>query len=520
MSQYSDEARLARLGYKQEFKRHFTPLEVFGISFSIIGIFPSIASVLVYALPNGGPVALVWGWALCAFFLMFITMALAELGSAAPTSGGLYYWSHKYAPPKWKNFLSWICAYSNTMGNIASVASTDWGFAVQLLAAVSIGSNMTYVPTTAHIYGVYAAVLVCHGFVASMATRALARLQIVFIALNVLLCLAIVIALPAATPSEFKNPASYAFGGFENLYGWPNGFAFILSFLAPLWSIGAFDSSLHMSEEATNASIAVPWAMMGACAIGGILGWAINVALAFCMGRDVGAVLANPIGQPMATIFFNSFGQRGTLAIWSIVVFMQFLMGADMAATCSRQIFAFSRDGGLPLSRWLYRMHPWTQTPVTCVWFACGASLLLGLLAFAGPAAIGAIFSLVPTGQFVAYSIPIACRFLGGAEWVPGPFTLGRWGLPVAIIALLWMAFSIVILMFPTTPTVDSQDMNYTALVLGGWLLLCVAYYYFPVYGGVHWFRGPVRTVDDVPAGDDSSESVDGLPEKEKFAQE
>ena len=43
MSQFADEAKLARLGYKQEFKRHFTPLEVFGISFSIIGIFPSIA---------------------------------------------------------------------------------------------------------------------------------------------------------------------------------------------------------------------------------------------------------------------------------------------------------------------------------------------------------------------------------------------------------------------------------------------------------------------------------------------
>lgn len=60
------------------------------------------------------------------------------------------------------------------------------------------------------------------------------------------------------------------------------------------------------------------------------------------------------------------------------------------------------------------------------MWFACFISLLLGLLAFAGPVAIGAIFSLVVTGQYVAYSIPIACRFFGGAEWVPGPFSLGR----------------------------------------------------------------------------------------------
>ena len=43
----SDNAALAKLGYKQEFRRHFTPIEVFGISFSIIGIFPSIACVLV-----------------------------------------------------------------------------------------------------------------------------------------------------------------------------------------------------------------------------------------------------------------------------------------------------------------------------------------------------------------------------------------------------------------------------------------------------------------------------------------
>ena len=71
-------------------------------------------------------------------------------------------------------------------------------------------------------------------------------------------------------------------------------------------------------------------------------------------------------------------------------------------------------------------MNPWTHTPVNCVWFACFTSLLLGLLAFAGPAAISAIFSLVPTSQFIAYSIPIACRFFGGEEWSPGPFKLGR----------------------------------------------------------------------------------------------
>lgn len=43
---------------------------------------------------------------------------------------------------------------------------------------------------------------------------------------------------------------------------------------------------------------------------------AINVSLAFCMGTDLDAILNSPSGQPMSTIFFNSFGKKGTLVIW------------------------------------------------------------------------------------------------------------------------------------------------------------------------------------------------------------
>lgn len=57
----SDEAFLASLGYKQQFKRQFSKLGLFGVAFSIIGLLPSIASVLIFALPDGGTTAVVWG---------------------------------------------------------------------------------------------------------------------------------------------------------------------------------------------------------------------------------------------------------------------------------------------------------------------------------------------------------------------------------------------------------------------------------------------------------------------------
>lgn len=65
------------------------------------------------------------------------------------------------------------------------------------------------------------------------------------------------------------------------------------------------------------------------------------------------------------------------------------------------------------------------------------------------------------------------------------------------------MVFSIAILVFPASLAPDALDMNYTVVVIGAWLALCLIYYYLPIYGGVHWFKGPVANVnmDDPPDG-------------------
>ncbi|KAI0321889.1 APC amino acid permease [Amylostereum chailletii] len=498
----ADEALLADLGYKQEFKRAFTPLEVFGIAFSIIGLLPSIASVLTYSIPNGGPSAMVWGWAVASVFILFVGMSMAELAAAAPTSGGLYFWTYTYSSPRCRNLLCWIVGYANTIGSIASVASINWGAAVQVMAAASIGAG--YEATNSTTFAVYALITVSHAFVCCLGTRLLARLQSLYVVLNILLSVAIIVALPAATPTELRNSASFALGKFTNQYDWPDGYAFILSFLAPLWVIGAFDSSVHISEEASNAATAVPWAIVWAILISGVLGTAINIAIAFCMGTDLDALFASE--QPMALIFLNSFGRGGTLAVWAFVVAVQCMLAA------SRQSFAFSRDGALPFSARLYRMNAHTGTPVNTVLFTAAGALVLGLLGFAGDQATGAIFALSIVGLYVAYSVPIAVRWVWRREngWADGPFSLGVFSLPCAVIAVLWMTFTSIVFLFPTTKETDGRDMNYTVVVLGGTLLLSLAWYYCPKYGGVHWFRGPVAT------GKESAEDVKGSAEDVK----
>ncbi|KAF8556713.1 amino acid transporter [Imleria badia] len=488
----ADQQLLAELGYKQEFKRAFSPLQVFGITFSVMGLVPSITSVLIYSLPNGGPSAMVWGWAVASFLILCIGMSMAELASAAPTSSGLYFWTHSLSSPRCRNLLSWIVGYANTIGSIASVASVDWGCAVQIAAGVNIG-NQNFVATQAQTFGIYVAIVFSHGVICSLGTDIFARLQNLYIFINLCLCFVIIVGLPAATPKEYINSASYAIGNFTNVYGWPNGYAFFLSFLAPLWTIGSFDCSVHISEEAANAAIAVPWSIVGAVGISGLLGWAINVSLAFCMGSDLERLINSP--QPMARIFLNSFGQTGTLVIWSFVILCQYMMGSSMVLAGSRQCFAFARDGALPLSNILYRVNRSTGTPVNTVWFVAVTSALLGLLALTGAETVNAVFAISVAGLNVAYAIPIAVRFIFKNDFKSGPFNLGIFSLPVAIIAVVFMAFVDVVFFFPTTPQTSTQNMNYTVVVVVGTLVLSLVWYYFPVYGGVHWFTGPVPNV-------------------------
>jgi hypothetical protein len=77
----------------------------------------------------------------------------------------------------------------------------------------------------------------------SIRTKLLAKLQGLSVFLNLALAVATIIGLPIARRHDL-NEASYTFGGLDNLSSWPDGFSFILSWLAPVWTICEFFPSL------------------------------------------------------------------------------------------------------------------------------------------------------------------------------------------------------------------------------------------------------------------------------------
>ncbi|KZF24063.1 gaba permease [Xylona heveae TC161] len=502
----SDDADvLAKLGYKQELRRNFTMIEVFGIAFSIMGLLPSIASTLAYTIP-AGPVGMVWGWFVASAFIFVVGLAMADLGSAMPTSGGLYWWTHYFASPRFKNPLSFLVGYSNTLGLVGGLCSIDCtishhgtdGASLMLLSIVVVAKDGNWSPTNGEVYCVFLAIVLLHGIFASTLSKVMGKLQTAFVVMNFILIAATIIALPVGKRhSGERNSGAYIFGQMENLTTWPTGWAFMLSWLSPIWVIGGFDSAVHMSEEAANATKAVPYGILMSIGSCWFFGFIIMIALAACINPDLEAVLGSKFGQPMAQIYYDAIGKKGTIGLMTILTFVQFLMGLSMIVACSRQSWAFSRDGALPFSSFFRPISKrFGYIPLRTVWGCAFLAAVLGLLSLIDAAAAQALFSLAVAGNNVAWGTPILCRALFGRDkFKPGPvYTGDKLSLPIAWLAVTFLVFGIILSMFPTggpNPTPDT--MNYTVVincaVWGGALL-----YYF--IDARKWFTGPKMTLN------------------------
>ena len=122
---HQDTADLHKLGYAQELFRSMGGFSNFAISFSIISILTGAVILYDYGLAWAGTAAVMIGWPLITVFVLAIAASMAELASAYPTAGGLYYWASKMKNKNW----GWWTAWLNLIGQFAIVAGIDYAAA-------------------------------------------------------------------------------------------------------------------------------------------------------------------------------------------------------------------------------------------------------------------------------------------------------------------------------------------------------------------------------------------------------
>ena len=508
----SDEQRLAELGYKQELRRGWSGFSNFAISFSIISILAGCFTTYGQAWLNGGPVVISIGWPVISCFILLVAFSMAELASAMPTAGGIYYWSSKLGGAGWGWFTGWF----NLIGLVAVTASVDYAAATFLNSTLSFyglhlfGVNFATGSVQAslhHTFILFFLILLLHALVnifSSPLVAALTRVSAWWHIIGVMVIIVILIAVPSHHQSF-----SFVFGHRINLSGFSSHmywfYVLPLGFLLTMYTITGYDASAHISEETYDAAEAAPKGVWRSVFYSAVFGWAVLLALTFA-ATHVSAISA--AGGTSQSILETALSSAAAKAVLVISTVGQLFCGMACVTSSSRMTFAFSRDGAVPGHN-LWRRLGKNKTPTWAVVFVCVVALIITLPAYKGnhaglPVAFLAVTSISVIGLYIAYTIPVFLRWRMGDKFEAGPWTLGAKYKWINVIAIVWVALCVIIFCLPFTPaavpfssTFSWSAVNYAPLVTIAVMLAVTLWY---ALSARHSFTGPVRTIDE-PAG-------------------
>ncbi|KAJ5747520.1 uncharacterized protein N7511_009216 [Penicillium nucicola] len=491
----ADEQVITALGYKQEFKREFSLWTTFCVSFAVLGLLPSFASTLYYGMGYAGTAGMVWGWIIAMIFIQCIAMSMAELCSAMPTSGGLYYAAAVLAPPGYGPFAAWITGWSNWIGQITAAPSVNYSLSAMILAAASI-HYPDYTPTSWQTFLLTTLMMIIHAGISSMPTKRVAQFNSWGSTFNFLALIAVLILIPANTKNVPKfTPSHEVWSHITNLTDFPDGVAVLMTFVGVIWTMSGYDSPFHLSEECSNANIASPRAIVLTSGVGGLMGWFLQLVVAYTV-LDVEAVIDSDLGQPWASYLLQVMPTNSAMAILALTIVCGFSMGQGCMVAASRVTYAYARDDCFPFSRYWKAVNGYTQTPVNAVILNAVLGILMCLLILAGEVAIGALFSIGAIAQFFAFAVPICIRvFFVGNRFRKGPWHLGPFGPWIGGVGVAFVLLMVPILCLPSATGSDLTPdlMNWTCLVWGAPMLAVTIWW---VVDARKWFTGPVVNVE------------------------
>jgi amino acid transporter len=501
------------LGYAQELLRTMGGFSNFAISFSIISILTGAVILYDYGLAWAGTAAVVIGWPLVTIFVLAIAASMAELASAYPTAGGLYYWASKMKNKNW----GWWTAWLNLIGQFAIVAGIDYA-----AAGFINGTIVTPLLANASIdYGNTSAVLGQAWLTGQLVTMGL--IMLIQLALNIVgvglvslinqisvwwhivIVAAVVVLILLVGKPDISGLKLFEIRPLDTVGTWANNIgpvslnygpastyplilALFFSLLQANWTYTGYDASAHVAEETVGARMSSAWGVFLSVAVSAVVGYIFLMALTTHLPDLSTLFPADPTQAGGAASSQYYFG--GGVAVISIlkynldsiavigvgmgdwlaagIAIAMWFCGLASIAAAGRMLFAFSRDDGLPFAGWLKKVSHRYRTPtnslVAIVVVAWVFTLLAGIVG--GGQAIVIVTAVSTIFLYAAYGIVI---YLGATtkEWVEHRvWSLGRWSKPIAWFAIAWVVVLMILFSFPTSGNISWPFMLATFVLL------------------------------------------------------
>ncbi len=529
----ADVKELHRLGYAQQLFREMGGFSNFAISFSIISILTGAMLLYGYGLKFAGPVINTVGWPVVSFFVICIAASMAEIGSAYPTAGGLYYWASRLGGYQWGWFVAWmnmlgqititagidigaaiygvglvqglfgIPADAPVLGGMFGWTWTSWGFYIFAMVIIMIPQvliNVFGIKLTAmlndfsvywHIGGVLIIAFLLFFF--GKTHNSLAFVMQGGTVVNPYDAVTATFADGTTGPAFWIGSAAYKswffaiFPGLTSLYkAAPYGFVFVLAFLQAQWTYTGYDASAHVAEETVMARLNSAWGIFLSVFISAIVGYIVLMAFTFSI-TDIAATATAP--NPVLFIAYANLSKFLGDIVALIVFGGMWLCGLSSITSMSRMWFAFARDDGMPFSPVFRDIHPTLRVPVKSIIITS----ILAVLTCVYGAAYWIVTSISTITLYLAYNTPtflnLRNKILKKGEFTTrenAPWNLKGWGPIINAIAVVYTIFITILFCLP-----PNELVLWTML---GIAIILVCYWNF---GAKKWFRGPKKASEE-----------------------
>jgi amino acid transporter len=492
MSDYSnkemqdDKKILHGMGYAQELSRSMSKFSNFAISFSIICILSGGINSFAQAISSVGGAGAGIGWIVGCLLSGMFALAMAQIASAYPTAGGLYHWASILG----NRFWGWLTAYLNLLGLITVLGAINIGTAYffqgafgGLFGSTAADGAVTPWPSSDMEIVIFVAILTIAQAilnhvgikVTSFLTDISGYLIFIVTAVLVVACLAFAPAIDVSRLWTFTNYSGDAGGGVfpqsDNL-----GYLFLLCLLLPVYTITGYDASAHTAEETKAAATSVPRGIITAVFWSSIVGWIMICAITLAI-PDMAVAASKGFGMFFHTM--DAVMPAGLkMVLYVGILIAQFLCGLATVTSASRMLFAFSRDGGLPVgSNTLASVSPKYRTPVAAIWTSAILCILYVLLAMSIKVGGTSIYVIVVNSTlvflFLSFTVPLVAGLFayGTAKWPnPGPWAMsaGLYKL-VTVLAIIGMGVILFIAIAPPNERVFYVVAGFIVLALLLW---------------------------------------------------
>ncbi|SMY27417.1 unnamed protein product [Zymoseptoria tritici ST99CH_1A5] len=472
-------------------KRHIGTLEIAAVGYSICNSWSGIMATFAFVVNQGGSPALLYG--LVVVFVVYgcIAGTLSELASAYPSAGGQYHWTSILAPKRCANFLSYLCGSLNVFAWIAITAGVTV-IVPQILFAVLVHFDTSYIPKPWHVFLIYQAVNVVCLIHNIFALRKSMWVFNYFLALSLAGFFVATVTCVARAPRYQSDEAVWI--TFTDRSGWNNqGVAFLTGLLSPGYMYAGFDGAIHLADEAMNASVAVPRAMLSTWLIGFVSAFVLATATMYS-AQDFDLIAATPTGLPAFELLRQGMqSDAAATVIVLIIVVSAFAATAGCQQTASRLMWTFARDRGFICNHRFSRLNTRWQVPIWALCINAAVVFVIGCLYLASSTAFNAFIGTGLVLQLLTFAFHAALLLVRkrSAEFLP---PTRKFRLPSAV---GWIAnfctvgFALVCFVFydlPAVLPVEAGNMNYSIAVIG--VMVVAILINWLIYARIH-YHGP-----------------------------